>query len=782
MRWLWLILLTGTAWGQLATPVIAVPTGTYVNAVFTYVTNSVTSEVLCVTIDGTSPSAAVAGTCDKNGHIYQSNLYAGMGLDTVGVNTYKVMGTKAGSVNSAIATATYTITSTPALGLLTWVTPTQKITASAPGTNYFWPWVVTAPSGRVLVFYGYGAQAFDHGFADGVQMKYSTDNAATWHDYAPSKVTRLVLTNIGSGYSTSTCAIAAGGGVTATCTAGAPVNGAIPSITLTAPGNNYDLSQLPLYTKPILCNITGGGGTGATCQAWVSSSTTHAIAGVRMLTYGSGYSSTPTCSITQLGVGNATCTFGAPVSGAITSLTITNRGTAYAAAPAVTLGGTGGSGATASATLNDCEPGDPANCFYHDSAYGNVSVDGGGVSYNGTVIVTSPQVDLNWNANLGPRQWRSLDNGATWEPASNVTLTSTQTHSPANMLSIPSGSSGVTGSCSTGCLIQWTTYGGAANANRIMYSYDDGVTWGDVHNIPNNFPQTDEETAIAWAGAMKLIAYTRVGRSASNNLGWPEPIMAFTSSDLGTTWTQALSNLPTGPCAGINPDSYFWSDQFTKPSGFVNPNNSAQFTFMYGERFGCSTGGVTTPNDNRWRTVTFNMASVFSGIGQNTPMPQILSLAPVGLAYGSGHTTYSGAWPMTNNKVLMAWEQAVSTTAEDIYVSSFSYPTTPLSIPTASPLPDGFDNATPYSYILQASGGTPGYTWSVSAGNLAPCGLALSAAGVVNGATPIAGTCNFTALVTDSVLATASKPFTVTVQHVVPPAFTTRISGGVSIK
>lgn len=768
-----LLLVARLASAQLATPTVSIPSGTYYNMVYVYVTNSIAGVNICATIDGTDPSAAVAGTCDNNGSIYQSAFYGAAEVDGAGVHTYKAMATKVGAVNSAIVTATYTITDLPAIATLTNTTPV-KITSSAPGTNYFMPQVITAPNGRILVWYGYGVGAFDHGHSNGIEMKYSDDNGATWNDYAPTKVTKLTLTNIGSGYTTASCAMAAGGGTTATCTAGAPVDGAIPSIALTSPGAGYDVTQIPFYTHPILCNVIGGGGTGATCQAWQTDTGTHAIAGVRMSSYGSGYTSTPGCSITQVGnTGTATCTFGAPVNGAITSLTLTNRGTAYTTPPAVTISGDG-TGATASANLNACEPGDPANCFWHDLAYGNAAVMGGGVTYSGTVVFTSFDSELGWNSTRGPRVFRSLDNGANWEPSFNVTLAATQTHSPANMISIPPGSPGVSGSCAAGCLIQWTTEGGFGNTNFTMKSYDDGVTWTDLLGTTTAFPNSDEETAIAWPGGMNLIAYTRVGRASSSNLGWPEPIMVRTSSNLGTTWSQYISNLPTGPCT-VNPDSYFWIDQFTRLVGFVNPQNPTQFTFMYGERFNCPIG-----SDNRWRTVTFDMAATYAGFGKNTPMPQMLNLAP-GVAYGSGHTTYSGAWPTADNNVLMAWEQAVSLTAEDIYVSIFSYPPSSLTILSTSPLPDGIDN-TAYNYALTAIGGTAPYTWAVTAGDLAPCGLALSAGGVVSGATPIAGTCTFTAELTDAIPNNVTKPFSVTINHFVPPTYSIKLSGGVSLK
>ena len=88
-----------------------------------------------------------------------------------------------------------------------------------------------------------------------------------------------------------------------------------------------------------------------------------------------------------------------------------------------------------------------------------------------------------------------------------------------------------------------------------------------------------------------------------------------------------------------------------------------------------------------------------------------------------------------------------------------------LSITTTSPLPEGYAGAA-YSQQLATSGGTgTGLTWTVTAGSnsLTAVGLSVSSAGVVSGATPIAGTANFTVKVTDSASNTASQTFAVTI-------------------
>ena len=95
----------------------------------------------------------------------------------------------------------------------------------------------------------------------------------------------------------------------------------------------------------------------------------------------------------------------------------------------------------------------------------------------------------------------------------------------------------------------------------------------------------------------------------------------------------------------------------------------------------------------------------------------------------------------------------------------------PVVITTAS-LPDGKTNVLYPSQTLAATGGVPGYTWSLSAGNLPP-GVNLSGAGVISGTPTLAGTYNFTVGVVDSTGAPATKALSI---RVVDPIVITNAS------
>jgi len=84
-----------------------------------------------------------------------------------------------------------------------------------------------------------------------------------------------------------------------------------------------------------------------------------------------------------------------------------------------------------------------------------------------------------------------------------------------------------------------------------------------------------------------------------------------------------------------------------------------------------------------------------------------------------------------------------------------------LSITTIS-LPQASTNSA-YSATLQATGGTPAYTWSISSGSL-PAGLSLLATtGQIVGTATATGTVGFTAKVTDSASHTATMPLSLAV-------------------
>src|SRR3989442_554505 len=101
-----------------------------------------------------------------------------------------------------------------------------------------------------------------------------------------------------------------------------------------------------------------------------------------------------------------------------------------------------------------------------------------------------------------------------------------------------------------------------------------------------------------------------------------------------------------------------------------------------------------------------------------------------------------------------------------------------LSITTTS-LPNGAVGVA-YSTTLSATGGTPPYTWSPTAGSLPP-GLALSTSGTISGMPTAVGSYTFTIQAADSVGQKPSQAFTVSIASPLSITTTSLPSGTVGV-
>ncbi|MGD0735468.1 MAG: Ig-like domain repeat protein [Terracidiphilus sp.] len=132
-------------------------------------------------------------------------------------------------------------------------------------------------------------------------------------------------------------------------------------------------------------------------------------------------------------------------------------------------------------------------------------------------------------------------------------------------------------------------------------------------------------------------------------------------------------------------------------------------------------------------------------------LPAGLSLSTAGLL--SGTPTAGGSFNFT-----VTATDSLHFTGSQTYSLTVTPPTitvSPSSLPTGTAL-------APYSQTLVASGGTPSYSYVVSAGSL-PSGLTLSAGGVLSGTPAVGGTFNFTVQVTDS--STGTGPYSTTTSY-----------------
>ena len=146
-------------------------------------------------------------------------------------------------------------------------------------------------------------------------------------------------------------------------------------------------------------------------------------------------------------------------------------------------------------------------------------------------------------------------------------------------------------------------------------------------------------------------------------------------------------------------------------------------------------------------------------------LPASLSLSSSGQI--SGTPSAAGA----TNFTVKATDHSAASASKALSINVATAP----AITTTS-LPNG-QVGTGYSQSLAASGGTPPYTWSISAGTL-PAGLSLSPAGQISGTPSAAGATNFTVKATDGSSAFATKALSINIASLPVRITTTSLPSG----
>jgi hypothetical protein len=92
--------------GTVANPTFSPVAGTYTSAQSVALSTTTTGATICYTVNGSTPTAATAGTCDSNGGVEFTYTVP---ISVAVTTTIKALGTLSGDTNSSVVSALYTI-------------------------------------------------------------------------------------------------------------------------------------------------------------------------------------------------------------------------------------------------------------------------------------------------------------------------------------------------------------------------------------------------------------------------------------------------------------------------------------------------------------------------------------------------------------------------------------------------------------------------------------------------------------------------------------------------
>ncbi|SOD12166.1 putative Ig domain-containing protein [Pedobacter xixiisoli] len=129
------------------------------------------------------------------------------------------------------------------------------------------------------------------------------------------------------------------------------------------------------------------------------------------------------------------------------------------------------------------------------------------------------------------------------------------------------------------------------------------------------------------------------------------------------------------------------------------------------------------------------------------------------LAVTAFNQTYTTAQPLTANKTFYVAARQIGCTSESVRVP-ITVTVNPVINFAATTLANGTINVGYSKQLTPATGGTAGYTYTLTAGSTLPAGLTLSSTGALTGTPTVADTYNFLITVTDSKGCTVTTPHT----------------------
>lgn len=377
-------------------------------------------------------------------------------------------------------------------------------------------------------------------------------------------------------------------------TTGCQPIGGVTSVNLVAGGTGY--ASAPTVT------LTGGGGTGATATATMVAETTGVVDSI---TIGSGgaYETVPTVTISGNATGIAVLgTTGTTnvTGGAVTSAAVTAGGTGYTISPTVTITGGGGSGATATANL---------------SATGLSTVTGGtvtavNVTAGGSLYTTAPTVTFSGGSGSGATGTANMVSDGTGIITGGSVTGTTLTAGGTGYTSAPtvvfSGGGGGSGASATAVLSSTGTTVTSGTVSALSLS-NAGSSYTSAPTV--SFTSASGTGAAATAvlsnsGTIASVAVSNAGNKCYSTAS--DAVVAFTGGG-GGTGAAASAVLDTSRSC-IYAISVTASPQCTNKldasNGYSPIDQKSGLTLTAGNQSFSGTLYVSTANDKSPESVT----------------------------------------------------------------------------------------------------------------------------------------------------------------------------------
>ena len=297
---------------------------------------------------------------------------------------------------------------------------------------------------------------------------------------------------------------------------------------------------------------------------------------------------------------------------------------------------------------------------------------------------------------------------------------------------------GLSLSASSGVISGTPTTAGTANFS---------VTVTDSES-PAQTASASTSIVVAPASPQPLVIASSTLPSGMNGVAYSQALQASGGTP-GYTWSITSGSLPAGLTLtnGVisgTPTVTSGTFNFTASvtdSGSPAQTKSAAMTLVVGPNLLTITTSTLPSGTNG---TAYSQALQVSG-GTPGYTWSITSGLPSGVSFAngviSGTPTVSGTFNFTATVTDSGSPAQTKSAAMTLLIASNQLTITTATLPSAT-------NGVAYSQALQATGGSPGYTWSITSGSL-PSGMSLTS-GVISGTPTSSGTFNFTASVTDS--------------------------------